>query len=417
MPARYGMILTVRKIVCSMKKIYFKKNILLIHSLAIIFALVAPYAYAPLKVSAADMVISSTVVTHPESSDLYPGEDDAVMALLVIHTTGADNPLHLTNLVPDLGDMTPTASASNTSAIQIFYTTTSTFDTNTQFSFDLSNLNGGGSESFDGDQVLQSGANYFWFVYDLNENLDCDNTMDISIFNYTIDYSYIFSDGVEFDGNPVGNRDITSYTNLTPANASSSPYQGVLLNWTRNPRYTGGFDVYLDGALKMNNIDQEYAYLPSYDSSGAHTFELRNSTNGISCDTRNITLGTRPFISQINTIVSLGDPLIPKKNTSTAFTLSVWGAGFTSSSKVWFNGVEKSITWNGATAGHSPNLQASILAADIPNTGYYSVYIINPTNQVSNPMIFAAHSAMLCKDTLGNLWKDTSNIPDCDETN
>ena len=85
---------------------------------------------------------------------------------------------------------------------------------------------------------------------------------------------------------------------------------------------------------------------------------------------------TLPALAQINPVPLINQPLVPDAVApgGPAFTLTVNGTGFVSSSVVNWNGSQRVTTY-----GSSSQLTAAITVADIANAGTASVTVVNPT--------------------------------------
>jgi hypothetical protein len=77
-----------------------------------------------------------------------------------------------------------TANTADITAARVYYTTSPTFSTNTQFGSTVNNPSG--SFTITGNQTLSNGGNYFWLVYDIATNANTNNYFDATCTALTI---------------------------------------------------------------------------------------------------------------------------------------------------------------------------------------------------------------------------------------
>ncbi len=123
---------------------------------------------------------SSTVLQV--TGDAPQGGSNVAILRYDVFTSGGANPMSTTGIT---FNTTGTTAAANLTAAKIYYTgTSSSFSTATQFGSTVNNPSG--THTVTGSQVLSSGTNYFWLVYDISGTAPVNNVIDGQITSATI---------------------------------------------------------------------------------------------------------------------------------------------------------------------------------------------------------------------------------------
>ena len=141
-----------------------------------------------------------TVATNqPLTTSVGAGASDA--QVLRIDVTGGASCGNLTQVV---AATTGTTNVADLSRAKLYYTgTSSTFSNTTQFGATINNPNG--TMTFDGSQVLATGTNYFWLVYDISCSATNGNVIDAALTN--VAYNGTLTPATP---NPTGTRTLTA---------------------------------------------------------------------------------------------------------------------------------------------------------------------------------------------------------------
>ena len=127
------------------------------------------------------MAYSSSTVTQSLTATIPNCSSDVQVVRLEVTTTGGTSPLTLTSIQTNF---TGTAPIAGVSASRIYYTGTSTtFATTTVFGSAAASTS---AYNITGSQVLATGVNYFWLVYDLNTSATAGTTVDGAITQFTL---------------------------------------------------------------------------------------------------------------------------------------------------------------------------------------------------------------------------------------
>ncbi|UZR99265.1 choice-of-anchor L domain-containing protein [Chondrinema litorale] len=178
-----------------------------------------------------DMTYISSTVTQNTNS-VGAGDSDQQVIGIEIVTENSGSPLDLTSLV--LNTNGTTDAANDISNAKIYYTgTSSTYSLNSQFGTVVAAPNG--TFTFNGTQTLQKGTNYFWLVYDVDDNAPKNNVIDAEATSLTISGS----DYTPSVTAPVGNRIITRMDYVSSTVTQNTNDVAVGLSNT----YVVGFEV------------------------------------------------------------------------------------------------------------------------------------------------------------------------------
>jgi len=121
-----------------------------------------------------DMQYVSSTITQNSGTIPLNGYSNCQIIGLEVVTTGLANPMELTDLV---FNTTGTTDAADLKSARVYYTETrDVFVMENQFGADFANPNG--EFTISGSRTLNHGTNYFWLVYELNENAIVNNRVD-----------------------------------------------------------------------------------------------------------------------------------------------------------------------------------------------------------------------------------------------
>ena len=124
------------------------------------------------------MTFTSDASTQPAIA-AAAGALDVQIFRLQVTTAGANNPLQMQTINVDMSG----GNAANVTAARIYYTTSTTFSTATQFGSTVTNP--AATFAVTGTQTLASGSgNYFWVVYDLSCSVS--GTIDAAVPTYVL---------------------------------------------------------------------------------------------------------------------------------------------------------------------------------------------------------------------------------------
>lgn len=127
------------------------------------------------------MVITALTVTQASTANASRCDGNQQIVCLQITTTGATSPKTVTQIQTNVSG---TAGVGAMSGADIFYTGTSnTFTSSTLFGSNASPSTS--TYNINGSQVLTTGVNYFWLVYDLNNSGTLGTTIDGLITQFT----------------------------------------------------------------------------------------------------------------------------------------------------------------------------------------------------------------------------------------
>ncbi len=159
--------------------------------------------------------VSSTTETATTDEVFTNSELNPVIRLKVV-TSGLIDPVSASSITFSTNGTTNTSDLSNA---EVFYTTNTTFSNATQFGTGHSNPSG--TLTFNGDQQLNAGNNYFWLCYDVPSDAGIGNIIDGTCSSVTVDGSAHTPDTEA----PAGSRTIADNPFPGGAGNSGSPFQ------------------------------------------------------------------------------------------------------------------------------------------------------------------------------------------------
>lgn len=124
-------------------------------------------------ISNTGMTFVSSTTEQATTSPVIQGSINNEVVRLKVVTDGVLNPFNVTSIT---FNTTGTTSTSDLTNARVYYTTSTTFSTATQFGSAVPNPNG--SFSVTGTQALSNGANYFWLAYDISGTATPYNVVD-----------------------------------------------------------------------------------------------------------------------------------------------------------------------------------------------------------------------------------------------
>lgn len=200
----------------------------------------------------------NTTTYQDNSSNIPKCSGDAdIMRIEIVTAGGASNPLDVTELQFNMTGTT----LSDIDNVDIFYTTTASFDNSVLFG---SATPTGGTITINGTQTLDFGTNYFWIAYDIASGAGL-NSIDASCTQVTIDAS---TDGTSAGSN--GSRTISACVN-SPGGAGSN-----IQTWLRADN---GTSTTTDGNSLSTWSDQTSLANDGTRSGTSRPLYRRNSTN------------------------------------------------------------------------------------------------------------------------------------------
>lgn len=120
-----------------------------------------------------DMTYESSTTEQASTSIVPIGSTDQPVIGLKVVTSGSQNPFNVTSITFTTNGTTNT---SDLTAAKVYYTTSPTFSTSTQFGSTINNPDG--TLTFTGSQQLATGNNYFWLAYDISSSATVNNVVD-----------------------------------------------------------------------------------------------------------------------------------------------------------------------------------------------------------------------------------------------
>jgi outer membrane protein assembly factor BamB len=170
-------------------------------------------------------------------------------------------------------------------------------------------------------------------------------------------------------------------TSLAPASVIAA--QGASSLTVSGQYFTSTSTVYLNGGAlvtSLNNQGQLVAQLTAQDVAVAGTARITiedPASSNVPSNALNLVIQALPPVS----LTSLSPSKVPSGNG--AFTLTVFGTGFSTSSSIALNGTALTTTYVSATT-----LSATVSAAAVANIGSTPVTVVNPGNQggTSSPL-------------------------------
>lgn len=207
------------------------------------------------------MNITAATVTQVASGALPRCGANQGILCLQITTTGVTSPKTVTQIQTNVSGTITMGAISN---VDVYYTgTSSTFATTTLFGSNASPSTS--TYNINGSQNLQSGVNYFWLVYDLNNTGTLAATVDGLITQFTAsatNYNTGSSPAISTT-NPAGSGSLTICTApggiLTGLDIWVKADVGLT---NQAPSATG---ITANGAPAINSVAQSYNYNPYID--------------------------------------------------------------------------------------------------------------------------------------------------------
>jgi len=120
-----------------------------------------------------NMSFVSSTTEQASTGIVTIGSTDQPVIRLKVVTSGSQNPLNVTSITFTTNGTTNT---SDLTAAKVYYTTSPTFSTSTQFGSTINNPDG--TLTFTGSQQLATGNNYFWLAYDISSSATVNNVVD-----------------------------------------------------------------------------------------------------------------------------------------------------------------------------------------------------------------------------------------------
>ena len=167
---------------------------------------------------------------------------------------------------------------------------------------------------------------------------------------------------------------VPALTSVAPATVIAA--QGALALAVNGQYFTPTAVVYFNGSSRpttLNNQGQLVAQLTSQDVAAAGTASITvedPASGNAPSNALNFVIQPLPPL----TLSSLSPSKVPAGNA--AFTLTVFGTGFTTNSAIALNGTALNTTYDSATT-----LSAAVSAAQVATIGSASITVVNPANQ------------------------------------
>lgn len=205
-------------------------------------------------------ITAATVVQSSAASTIRCGSNQKIVCLQIT-TTGVTSPKTVTQIQTNFAG---TATVSALSNADIYYTGTSaTFSATTLFG-----SNGAPSATtynINGSQVLASGINYFWLVYDLNNTGTVGTTIDAVITQFT-------ASATNYNSGSAPNISVTNPAGTSSLSICTAPggiFTG-LETWVKSDagivnQAPGGTAVLASGSPSINSVSTSYNYNPYID--------------------------------------------------------------------------------------------------------------------------------------------------------
>lgn len=152
--------------------------------------------------SPVNMTFISATTEQVTTSYTFAGENNQEIIRLHITTRGTNNPINILSITFTTSG---TTSTDDISKARVFYTTSPVFSTTQQYGSELNNP--AGEFTITATQTLIGGENYFWLVYDINNNATRDNYVDATCESFMTDESGQLN-RIPDVTDPPGNRQI-----------------------------------------------------------------------------------------------------------------------------------------------------------------------------------------------------------------
>ena len=146
---------------------------------------------------------AAPTTNQPSTATVASGSSNVQVLRLDVSTCAASA---LTDIT--FGTTGSTNPITDISAAKVYYTTSATFSTTTQFGTTVANPNG--TFTVSGSQTIPTGVGYFWLVYDLACGAVATDLLDAEVITYTLAGTPVALTGTT--SNPTGTRTITAAT-------------------------------------------------------------------------------------------------------------------------------------------------------------------------------------------------------------
>lgn len=174
-----------------------------------------------ITLTTANMSYVSSTTDQASTSVIPVGATDQPIIRLNVVTEGSSNPFSITSITFTTSGTTNT---SDITAAKVYYTTTPTFSTATQFGSTVNNPSG--TFTVTGSQTLATGNNYFWLAYDISASATVNNYVDATCESFVTNESGNPTRTPSVT-NPTGNRQIKGPLSGTVYVGSSEEYTSL----------------------------------------------------------------------------------------------------------------------------------------------------------------------------------------------
>lgn len=207
------------------------------------------------------MSITAATVVQASSAGVGRCGQNQQIVCLQITTTGVTTPKTVTQIQTNFSG---SAGVAALSGADIYYTgTSSTFSTTTLFGSNASPTVA--TYSINGSQVLSTGINYFWLVYDLNNTGTIGNDVDGAMTQFTasaVNYNSGSTPAISTT-NPAGTRTLTMCT--APGGVTGGLETWVKADGGITNQASAGTPIVANGSPAINNTSTSYNYNPYID--------------------------------------------------------------------------------------------------------------------------------------------------------
>lgn len=209
----------------------------------------------------APMSLTAATVTQSSSASVARCATNQQIVCLQVTTSGATSPITLTQIQTNVAG---TAGTGALSGADMYYTgTSSTFSASSLFGTNASPSTS--TYSINGSQVLASGVNYFWLVYDFNNTGTAGTTIDGLITQFTAgatNYTSATTPAISTT-NPAGTRTLTMCT--APGGVATGLETWVKADGGIINQASTGNSIAANGSPSINNTASSYNYNPYID--------------------------------------------------------------------------------------------------------------------------------------------------------
>ena len=207
------------------------------------------------------MSLTGATVTQSSSASVARCALNQQIVCLEVTTTGVTSPITLTQIQTNVSGTSGTAALSGA---DIYFTgTSSTFSTTSLFGSSASPSTS--TYNINGSQVLASGVNYFWLVYDFNNSGTIGTTIDGLITQFTagaVNYTSATTPAIS-STNPAGTRALIMCTAPGGVNTGLETWvkaDGGIIN-----QASAGNSITANGSPAINSTSTSYNYNPYID--------------------------------------------------------------------------------------------------------------------------------------------------------